>query len=434
MMARVTPPAGTTNGRERQGEIYRAGTFGRRPTTPTTWDDLVARARRRMSRAGFAYVAGGAGRERTIAANDDAFGDWRLVPRVLRDVSQRSTSVDLFGTTLPAPVLLGPVGVASMAHPRADLAAAEACAELGIPMIFSNQASVPMEDCAAVMGDSPRWFQLYWSTVDELVESFLSRAKASGCQAIVVTLDTTMLGWRNRDLDLGSLPFAHGWGIAQYTSDPVFQRLAAERAKQPASGPAPRPTPAAVRTLIDISRAHPGNFLDNLRSPVPRAAVELFLETYSRPSITWDDLGWLRERTDLPIVLKGVLHPDDARRAVDAGVQGIVVSTHGGRQVDGSIGAAEALPGVVEAVDGAIRVLIDSGIRTGSDVLKAVALGADAAVIGRPWIYGLAANGTAGVRDVLRNLLAEFDLTLGLTGCTSVGDARDITLVRRGNR
>jgi L-lactate dehydrogenase (cytochrome) len=420
-----------TNGRERQGEIYREGTFGHRPSTPTTWDDLVARARRRMSRAGFAYVAGGAGRERTIAANDDAFDEWRLVPRVLRDVSQRSTATELFGATLPAPVLLGPVGVASMAHPRADLAAAEACAELGIPMIFSNQASVPMEDCAAAMGDSPRWFQLYWSTIDELVESFLSRAKASGCQAIVVTLDTTMLGWRNRDLDLGSLPFAHGWGIAQYTSDPVFQRLAAERAEQPASGPMPRPTPAAIRTLIDICRAHPGTFVDNLRSPVPRAAVELFLETYSRPSITWADLGWLRERTDLPIVLKGVLHPDDARRAVDAGVQGVVVSTHGGRQVDGSIGAAEALPGVVEAVRGEIAVLVDSGIRTGSDVLKAVALGADAALVGRPWIYGLAANGPAGVRDVLRNLLAELDLTLGLTGCTSIADAREITLARR---
>lgn len=418
-------------GRDRQGAIYGAGAFGRRPGTPTSWNELVSRARQRMTRAGFAYVAGGAGRERTMAANDDAFADWQLVPRVLRDVSRRTMQTELFGATLPAPVLLAPIGVSSMAHRGADLAAARACAELGIPMIFSNQASVPMEDCAAVMGDTPRWFQLYWSTVDELVESFLARAKASGCQAIVVTLDTTMLGWRNRDLDLGSLPFAHGWGIAQYTCDPVFQRLAAERAKRPSSVPQPRPTPAAVRTLIDISRAHPGSLVDNLRSPIPRAAVELFLETYSRPSITWDDLGWLRERTDLPILLKGVLHPDDARRAVDAGVQGVVVSTHGGRQVDGSIAAAQALPGVVEAVDGAIKVLIDSGIRTGSDVLKALALGADAALIGRPWVYGLAANGPAGVRDVLHNLLAELDLTLGLTGCTSVADARDITLVRR---
>lgn len=384
-----------------------------------------------MSRDAFAYIAGGAGRERTIAANDDGFADWRLVPRVLRDVSTRTMRTELFGRPLPAPLLLAPVGVASMAHPRADLAAAEVCAELGIPMIFSSQASVPMEQCAAAMGDAPRWFQLYWSTSDELVESFLARAEASGCEALVVTLDTTMLGWRNRDLDLGSLPFAHGWGIAQYTSDPVFRRLAAERAQRPATGTRPKPTPAALRTLLDISRAHPGRLLDNLRSPVPRAAVELFLETYSRPSITWDDLGWLRERTRLPIVLKGILHPDDARRAIDAGVDGIVVSTHGGRQVDGSIGAAEALPAVVEAVSGSIKVLIDSGIRTGSDVLKAIALGADAALVGRPWIYGLAAGGPAGLRDVLRNLLGELDLTLGLTGCTSLAEARELTLVRR---
>jgi lactate 2-monooxygenase len=422
----------TSAGRARQGEIYAAGAFGRRPATPVRWEALVERARRALSREAFAYIAGGAGRERTIAANDDSFDVWRLVPRVLRDVSSRTVSTGLFGRTLPAPLLLGPVGVASMAHPRADLAAAEACASLGVPMVFSNQASVPMEDCAAVMGDGPRWFQLYWSTIDELVESFLARAEAAGCEAIVVTLDTTMLGWRNRDLELGSLPFAHGWGIAQYTSDPVFMRLAAERASRPPAGPRPRPTPGAVRTLLDISRAHPGPTLSNLRSPVPRAAVELFLDTYSRPSITWADLPWLRERTALPIVLKGILHPDDARQAVDAGVDGIVVSTHGGRQVDGSIGAAAALPGVVEAVASRIPVLIDSGIRTGADVLKALALGADAALIGRPWIYGLAAGGTEGVRDVLSNLIAEIDLTLGLTGCTSIAEARDLTLARRG--
>ena len=380
-------------GRERQAAIYRAGMFGQRPAVPTSWDALVAHARRAMSREAFAYVAGGAGRERTMAANESGFDRWRIVPRVLRDVSQRTMSTELFGRTLPAPVLLAPIGVAAMAHQRADLAAAEACAALGVPMIFSNQASVPMETCADAMGDAPRWFQLYWSTIDELVESFVRRAEDCGCEALVVTLDTTMLGWRNRDLDLASLPFARGWGIAQYTSDPVFRRLAARRARDAAPGSRPRPTPAAIRTLIDISRAHPGRFLDNLRSPVPRAAVELFLRTYSRPSITWDDLRWLRERTRLPIVLKGILHPDDARRAVDAGVEGVVVSTHGGRQIDGSIGAVEALPAVVAAVAGRAAVLLDSGIRGGADILKALALGADAALVGRPWIYGLAAGG-----------------------------------------
>ncbi len=196
------------SGRERQGEIYTAGAFGRRPATPISWDALEARARRSMSRAAFAYIAGGAGRERTMAANGAGFDEWQLVPRVLRDVSKRTLDTTLFGHPLPAPILVGPVGVSAMAHPLGDLGAAQACGDLGIPMVFSNQASVAMEDCTAVMGDAPRWFQLYWSTRDELVESFLDRAAACRCDAIVVTLDTTMLGWRPRDLDLASLPFA----------------------------------------------------------------------------------------------------------------------------------------------------------------------------------------------------------------------------------
>ena len=388
---------------------------------------MVTKARHAMSREAFAYVAGGAGLESTIAANRAGLDAWRIVPRVLRDVSRRDLTTELFGRTLPAPVLVGPIGVSSMAHREADLGTARAAAAEGVPMVFSNQASVSMEECAAVMGDSPRWFQLYWSSVDELVDSFVSRAEACGCDALVVTLDTTMLGWRTRDLDLGSLPFSHGWGIAQYTSDPVFMRLAAARTS---SGERPRVTLAAVRTLVDIARAHPGRLRDNLRSPRPRAAVETFLDIYSRPSLTWDNLACLRDRTNLSIVLKGVLHPDDARLALDHGVDGLIVSTHGGRQVDGSIGAAEALPSVVEAVDGRMPVLLDSGIRGGADIVKALALGARAVLIGRPWVYGLAVGGTGGVRDVLRNLIAELDLTLGLSGCASVATARDITLVR----
>ena len=283
------------------------------------------------------------------------------------------------------------------------------------------------------MGDSPRWFQLYWSTVDDLVESFVKRAEACGCAALVVTLDTTMLGWRSRDLDLASLPFAHGWGIAQYTSDPVFQALVAERVRagQPFGEDKPKVTTAAIRTLLDIARAHPGSARDNLRSPVPRAAVQTFLDIYSRPSITWANLAWLRARTRLPIILKGVLHPDDARLALDHGVDGLIVSTHGGRQVDGSIGAVQALPGVVEAVGARVPVLMDSGIRGGADVFKAVNLGADAVLIGRAWAYGLAIAGWEGARDVIRNIIGELDLTMGLTGCASLDDVRDATL-RRG--
>ncbi len=425
---RVDAPIGV--GRDRQASIYRDGVQGRRPSVPLTWDELEARARDAMSTEAFAYLAGGAGQEATIAANRDGFGAWRIVPRVLRDVSRRDLSITLFGRTIPAPVLLDPVGVSALAHPSADVGAARAAAAEGLPMVFSNQASRSMEECAAVMGDSPRWFQLYWSSVPELVASFVARAEACGCEALVVTLDTPMLGWRPRDLRLGSLPFAHGRGLAQYTSDPVFLRLAHERSRRPATGPRPRATPAAVRTLVDIARSHPGSWRANLRSPVPRAAVETFLDIYANPALTWDDLPWLRERTRLPILLKGVLHPDDARRAIDAGVDGLVVSTHGGRQVDGSIGAVAALPAVVDAVDDRIPVLLDSGVRGGADVVKALALGASAVLVGRLWAYGLAIGGSDGVRDVLRNLVAEFDLTLALAGCARADDAREIALVR----
>jgi L-lactate dehydrogenase (cytochrome) len=300
-------------------------------------------------------------------------------------------------------------------------------------MVFSNQGSVSMEDCAAAMGSSPRWFQLYWSTSDELVESLVGRAEAAGCEALVVTLDTTMLGWRPRDLDLGHLPFALGKGIAQYTSDPVFRRLVEERAA--AAGPRqsqPRPTPAALRALVTMAKAWPGSFRDNLRSPLPRAAVETFLAIYSRPSITWGDLAWLRSKTRLPILLKGVLHPDDARRALDEGADGMVVSTHGGRQVDRSIAALDALPEIVGAVAGRVPVLLDSGIRSGADVFTAVALGASAVLLGRPFAWGLALAGEEGVRQVVSDVLGEFDLTLGLTGHTSVGQLSPDLLRRVG--
>jgi isopentenyl diphosphate isomerase/L-lactate dehydrogenase-like FMN-dependent dehydrogenase len=421
--ATVQPVTGTTAGRRRQDEVYRAGVYGRRPVVPTSARALQRWARQVLGAAAYSYVAGGAGGETTQRANRAAFDRWSVVPRVLRDVSSRDTSVELFGRRLPAPVLLGPVGALELVHPEADLAVARAAAALGVPMVFSNQASVPMEECAAVMGSSPRWLQLYWSTSDELVENLVCRAEACGCDALVVTLDTTMLGWRPRDLDLGHLPFALGKGIAQYTSDPVFRRLVEERAAGDAAQPhaaQPRPTPAAVRALVSMARAWPGPLLANLRSPLPRAAVETFLNIYSRPSITWSDLAWLRSRTRLPILLKGVLHPDDARRALDEGVDGVVVSTHGGRQVDRSIAALDALPDVVAAVDGRAPVLLDSGVRSGADALIAVALGARAVLLGRPYVWGLSLAGEDGVRQVLSDVLGEFDLTLGLTGNTSV--------------
>ena len=408
---------------QRQTEIYIRGVSGARPRIPVDPRRLEEAARERMTPEAFAYVAGGAGSESTIDANRAAFDARRIVPRVLRDVSSRGTQVELFGRTLPAPILVAPIGVLELAHRDADLAVARASASLGMPMIFSNQASVPMETCAAAMGASPRWFQLYWSKSDALVESFVHRAEACGCDAIVLTLDTTMLGWRARDLDLAYLPFLRGKGIAQYTSDPVFTALLATPPPQPAADVKRRVTPAALAALVEMTRAYPGRgFVAKLRSRRPIAAVQHFVSTYSRTNLRWEDLRFLRERTKLRIILKGILHPDDARRAVAAGADGVIVSNHGGRQIDGEIAALDALPAVVASVDGRIPVLLDGGVRGGADVFKALALGARAVLIGRPYVYALALGGEDGVRELLRNVIAEFDLTMGLAGVRSCAE------------
>jgi lactate 2-monooxygenase len=412
--------ARTEYGRFRQAEIYLAGLRGRRPRVPANPVELERRARKAMSREGFAYIAGGAGIESTVAANRAAFERWRIVPRFLNDVSSRDTSVELFGRRLPVPFLLAPVGVLEMAHRDADLGAARAAAAAGVPLIISSQASHPMEEIAREMGDAPRWYQVYFSYSNELARSFVQRAEACGCEAIVLTLDTTMLGWRLRDLDLAYLPFILGKGIAQYVSDPEFQR----RLDDVEPPPAGRPNLAAIRALYRLARAYPGSTWRNLASPRPRAAARLFMQLFPRPSLNWDDVDFLREATRLPLLLKGVLHPDDARRALDHGVDGIVVSNHGGRQVDGSIASLDALPAIVEAVADRVPVLLDSGIRGGADVFKALALGARAVLIGRLYCYGLAIAGADGVRAVIDNLRADFDLTMGLSGCASVDALR----------
>ena len=409
-------------GQARQTAIYLRGVSGRRPPVPIDVAELERKARESMPPEAFAYIAAGAGTEESVAANRAAFGRWRIVPRVLRDVSQRDASVELFGRRFPTPFLLAPVGVLEMVDKQADRAVARAAAAEGVPMIFSNQASTPMEECAEQMGDSPRWFQLYWSTSNELVESFVARAERCGCEAIVVTLDTTILGWRTRDLEIAYLPFLRGKGIAQYTSDPVFRRIVADKLGEPSGNPTPRPNLAALRTLIQVLRAYPDRPLSGLRSGMARGAVERFVQIYSRPSLTWDDLAFLRERTELPILLKGVLHPEDARKAIDHGIDGLVVSNHGGRQIDGVIPTLEALPGIADAVDSRVPILLDSGVRGGADAFKALALGASAVCIGRPYVYGLAIAGQAGVQEVIRNFTAEFDLTMGLAGCSSVGE------------
>jgi lactate 2-monooxygenase len=378
-----------------QFEIYLEGLSGTVPELPTSYAELEARARDLLSPEAFGYVAGGAGEEVTVRANRAGFERWRIVPRMLVDVTERDLRTELLGLEMPAPVMLAPVGVMSIVHQEAELAVARAARELGVPMILSNAASNSMEDVAGALGDSPRWFQLYWPTNNELAASFVARAKDAGYSAIVVTLDTRLLAWRPRDISRAYLPFLKGEGVANYFSDPVFRAT-----------------------------------LDKPPEEDPQAAIGLWATLFSNPSLSWDDLAFLQAHTDLPILLKGVLHPEDARRAVDHGVDGIIVSNHGGRQVDGSIAAIEALPEVVEAVPDELPVLFDSGIRTGADVVKALALGARAVLLGRPYVWGLALGGEAGVRQVVRGLLADLDLTLALSGYTRPSELGQLALHR----
>lgn len=408
------PDAGLT----RQSTIYRAGVLGRRPAVPTDFAELERRARRASSAEAWAYVAGGAGEGRTMRRNRAAFDSWAIVPRMAAGAVDRDLSIDLLGARLPSPLLLAPVGAAALMGRNSDVAIATGAAGTGTPYIFSNQGCDPMEATAAAMGDVPRWFQLYWSRDERLVDSLIARAERIGAGALVVTLDTTVLGWRPQDLNLGSLPFTKGLGIAQYTSDPVFQQIAAERAGQPRERP--KVTLGAIRALIAMSRNHPGSFWANLRSPVPRASVETFLDIYSNPGLSWEHLATLRDRTSLPVVLKGILSPEDARRAFEIGVDAIVVSNHGGRQVDNAVAALDALVAVRAEVGPERTLLFDSGIRTGADVFTALALGADAVLLGRPHVYGFALAGAHGVAEVIRNVVAELDLTMALAGVRSI--------------
>jgi isopentenyl diphosphate isomerase/L-lactate dehydrogenase-like FMN-dependent dehydrogenase len=414
-------------GRERQGVIYRAGALGRVPRVPTDAATLEDRARRAMSRRAWAYVGGGAGEGVTMRRNRAAFERHQIVPRMLRGATSRDLSTTVLGTPLNTPILLAPVGAAALVADDADLRIAEGASASGTPYVFSCQGCNPMEDTAAAMGTTPFWYQLYWSTDEQLVDSMIGRAEKAGARALVVTLDTTTLGWRPQDLNLGSLPFARGLGIAQYTSDPRFRAIVREQVAA-ASGPAEKTqvTLGAIRTLVSMTRAYPGRFTDNLRSPEPRAAVERFLDIYSNPGLSWDHIATLRERTSLPVLLKGILHPDDAVRALEF-VDGVIVSNHGGRQVDASIAALDALPAVRDAVGPDATVLFDSGIRTGTDVFLALALGADACLVGRPHIYGLALDGADGVRQVIENIVAELDLTMSLVGVRDLaGITRDL--------
>jgi lactate 2-monooxygenase len=384
-------------GIDRQMQIYKAGLAGKLPTIPLSFEELQRQAQVKMTPQAFGYVAGSAGGEDTARANCEAFRQWRIVPRFLRNVLERDLSIELLGQRYPTPLFLGPVGVLSIVHPEAENAVARAAAELKMPMVLSTASSKTIEDVATHSGSGQRWFQLYWPAKQELAVSFVQRAEKAGYSAIVVTLDTYLLAWRERDLQNAYLPFLLGVGLANYFTDPVFQQL-----------------------VGGDPRAH------------PIKAIETFGQVFSNPALTWDHLKWLREQTKLPILLKGVLHPDDARKAIDLGMSGVIVSNHGGRQLDGAIATLDALPGVVEAVQGKLPVLFDSGIRRGSDVIKALCLGAKAVLVARPYAYGLALDGSNGIVQVMSNLLADVDLSLGLMGCKNLGELNRNCLAGHG--
>ena len=387
-----TPDPGISFSTARQLEIYQRGS-----AVPVAPEELERRAGEALSREALGYLSGGAGAEDTMRANLDAFRRWRIEPRVLRNLSCRDWRTTLLDTPLPAPVLLAPVGVQGILHPDGELASARAAAALGLPVILSSASSVRMEDVAAAMGDAPRWFQLYWSADPDVAASFLSRAEHAGFRAIVVTVDCPILSWRERDLANAYSPFLDGQGIANYLSDPAF---CAKLARHPDQDPA--------------------------------GAIARFAQIFGNASLTWDDLPFLRRHTGLPLLLKGILNPDDAARAVDAGMDGIVVSNHGGRQMDGAVASLDALPRVLERVAGRVPVLLDGGVRRGADACKALALGASAVLLGRLFAWGLAVAGETGVREVLLNFLADLDLTLGLAGCVSPADFRPGLLRRDG--
>ena len=364
-----------------QAEIY-AGSADDLPLDPDEWE---ARAKAILEPGPFDYIAGGAGSESTMQANRDAFARWRLRPAMLAGNQQRDLQINVLGTSSPVPFFLAPIGVLSAARPDGDLAVARAAAAAGVPWVVSTAASTPMETIADATGTSPRWYQLYWVSDREVVASLVRRAEAAGYAAIVLTLDTLQLGWRVRDLTNRYLPFILGEGIGQFSSDPVF------------------------RSRLAVSPEDD-----------PRAAGAAMVGMFSNLGLRWDDLKWLRERTRLPLLAKGVLRADDARRVLEAGFQGVIVSNHGGRQVDGAVAALDGLVEVRQALGDNAVVLMDSGIRRGADVVKALALGADAVLLGRPYVYGLAVAGQAGVERVIRNLTAEIDLTLALIGAADV--------------
>ncbi len=387
----------TRFGLEAQWKIYSRSLMpgGGSHQGPISVDEWRAQARSVLTPGAWGYLEGGAGAEDTMRANREAFQRWKIRPRMMRNVEDRDLTVNLFGTQLPVPFMFAPIGVQSILHQEAEIAPSRAAAAHRIPFVVSTVSSVPMERIAQEMGDAPRWFQLYPGRDPNVVSSMIQRAEQSGYSALVVTVDTTMLGWRETDLKNAYLPFLFGEGIANFISDPVFRRRLAA---------APEENMAA--------------------------AIQEFLSIYVNPAFTVDDLAHIRRQTRLPLLVKGITHPDDAVLVREMGADAVVVSNHGGRQVDGAIAALDALPEIRSAVGTDFTLLMDGGIRRAADILKALALGANAVLIGRPYAYAMAVDGEMGVRQWTEHLMAELDLELALAGYRSIREIDESLVIR----
>ncbi|WP_314591410.1 alpha-hydroxy-acid oxidizing protein [Paenibacillus terrigena] len=382
----------TLHSEDIQMNIYQCGDEAAK-LLPVSFDEWEDRARKQLAAAPFGYVYGAAGSGDTHQGNVDAFQKYRLRPRVCCDTTKRDLSISIFGCKFPVPFLLAPIGVNTILHPEGELAPAKAAAKSGVPYILSNVSSISLEEVAKEMGESVRWFQLYPPKDHELTKSFLHRAEAAGFSAIVVTVDSTLLGWRETDLRNAYLPFLTGQGMGNYFTDPVFCSKLKESPEK------------------------------NVKDAALKA-----LEEGNNTCFTWKELDFIREHTRLPLLIKGITHSDDAIMALEHGVDGIIVSNHGGRQLDGAVSTLDSLPSICESIQNKIPVLMDSGIRRGADILKAIALGASAVLIGRPYAYAMAVAGEIGVREVINHLIAETELQLAISGRSSIQDV-DKTLI-----
>lgn len=349
---------------------------------PINTTEFEEAAKKVMDFGPYGYVRSGAGGEETLRKNTAAFSKYSLVPQFLNDVSTINASITLFGRTYPQPFLFAPVGMNKLAHEEGEIAASSAAATYNIPFIQSTVSSYTMEEVKEATGDSPKWFQLYWSSNKEIALNMAKRAEKAGYEAIVLTVDTVMMGWREEDMRNQYSPLKLGLGKANFIADEIFVK--------------------GIENLED------------------ETVIQGILDSIHHPTLSWDDIAQLRKQTTLPILLKGILHPKDAALAVEKGIDGIIVSNHGGRQLDGVISSLEALPAIVEVVNGKIPVLLDSGIRRGSDVVKAIALGADAVLLGRPYIYALAAGGQAGVEHLISSFIQEIHVSMGLIGAANI--------------